>query len=153
MSYVDRILETNEHVIYRTNPSRTLLFPAIALGLAAGVILLVATSEPEFQGVGVVAAALLAVFAIIVWVRVWFRRFTTEIAVTNRRIIVKKGFIRRQTIEMNMHKVESVDVDQTLLGRLFNYGDVTIRGTGTTLETISKIDAPLRLRTAVTAGP
>jgi uncharacterized membrane protein YdbT with pleckstrin-like domain len=126
--------------------------PATALGLTAGVVLVLATGEPAYQSVGVVVAALLAIVAILVGVRGWFRRFTTEIAVTNRRIIVKKGFVRRRTTEMNMSKVESVDVDQSLIGRLLNYGDVTIRGTGSTLETINKIDSPLRLRTTVTAG-
>jgi hypothetical protein len=53
---------------------------------------------------------------------------------------------------MNMQKVESVDVDQTQLGRLFDYGTVTIRGTGSTLESFRMIDRPLKLRTAITAG-
>jgi hypothetical protein len=72
--------------------------------------------------------------------------------VTDRRIILKRGFIRRHTIEMNMQKVESVDVDQTLIGRLFNYGNVTIHGTGSSFENLRMIDPPLRLRTTVTAG-
>jgi hypothetical protein len=66
--------------------------------------------------------------------------------------IAKRGLIRRHTVEMNMNKIESVDVDQTLLGRLFNYGNVTIRGTGSTFEPLHMIDAPLKLRTTVTAG-
>jgi hypothetical protein len=53
---------------------------------------------------------------------------------------------------MNMQKVESVDVDQTLIGRLFNYGNLTIRGTGSSFEKLSRIDSPLKLRTTVTAG-
>jgi hypothetical protein len=53
---------------------------------------------------------------------------------------------------MNLRKVESVDVDQTLLGRLFDFGSVTIRGTGSTFETLGMIDSPLKLRTTVTAG-
>jgi Bacterial PH domain len=58
----------------------------------------------------------------------------------------------RGTVEMNMNKIESVDVDQTLLGRLFNYGNVTIRGIGSSFEPLRLIDAPLKLRTTVTAG-
>ena len=77
---------------------------------------------------------------------------STEIAVTDRRIIFKRGLIRRHTVEMNMQKVESVDVDQTLMGRLFNYGNVTVRGTGSTFETLRMIDSPLKLRSTVTAG-
>ena len=66
--------------------------------------------------------------------------------------MLKRGFIRRHTVEMNMQKVESVDVDQSQFGRLFNYGAVTIRGTGTTLERLAMIDQPLKLRSAITAG-
>jgi hypothetical protein len=63
----------------------------------------------------------------------WFRWWITEIAVTNRRVIYKKGFIRRRTNEMNMDKVESVQVD---LGRMLDYGNVTILGTGEGFETL-----------------
>ena len=66
--------------------------------------------------------------------------------------MLKRGFIRRHTVEMNMQKVESVDVDQSQFGRLFNYGAVTIRGTGSTLERLAMIDQPLKLRSAITAG-
>ena len=81
----------------------------------------------------------------------WFRRWTTEIDVTDRRIVYKRGFIRRHTVEMNMDKVESVDVDQSILGRMLNYGDITIRGTGVGIEPLNNIDAPLEFRNQVTA--
>jgi uncharacterized membrane protein YdbT with pleckstrin-like domain len=81
----------------------------------------------------------------------WFRRWTTEIDVTNRRIVYKRGFIKRHTVEMNMDKVESVDVDQSIFGRLLNHGDITIRGTGIGLEPLRGIGAPLEFRNHVTA--
>jgi len=93
-----------------------------------------------------------AIAAIGAFIPAWLRRLTTEIAVTDRRIILKRAFIRRSTIEMNMQKVESIDVDQTLAGRLFNYGNVTIRGTGSSFATLRLIDSPLKLRTSVTAA-
>src|SRR5262249_55482755 len=89
--------------------------------------------------------------AIIAWLRAWIRRASTELAVTDRRVIFKRGLIRRHTVEMNMDKVESVDVDQSILGRLFNYGDVTVRGTGASIEPLRMIDDPLALRSRVTA--
>jgi uncharacterized membrane protein YdbT with pleckstrin-like domain len=102
--------------------------------------------------VWLILAAILAVAAFVSFVRAWFRRWTTEIAVTDRRVILKRGFIRRHTVEMNMQKVESVDVDQTRLGRIFDYGSVTIRGTGSSFESLRMVDAPLKLRTTITAG-
>ena len=81
----------------------------------------------------------------------WFRRWTTEIDVTDRRIVYKRGFIRRHTVEMNMDKVESVDVDQSILGRMLNYGDITVWETGVGIEPLYNIDAPLEFRNQVTA--
>ena len=54
----------------------------------------------------------------------WFHRWTTETDVTNLRVVHKTGFIKRQTFEMSLDKVESVDVNQSILGRILNYGDV-----------------------------
>jgi uncharacterized membrane protein YdbT with pleckstrin-like domain len=151
MSYVDSILEPDEKIVYRTTLSWTLFGPAIGLAILALIVLLVETRlSGGLEVVGLTIAVILAVLALASLARAWFRRATTEIAVTDRRIILKRGFIRRHTIEMNMQKVESVDVDQTILGRIFNYGNVTMRGTGSTFETIRMIDAPLKLRTTVT---
>jgi uncharacterized membrane protein YdbT with pleckstrin-like domain len=97
-----------------------------------------------------VASAALAVVGIIMILRAWFYRWITEIAVTDRRVIYKTGFIRRQTNEMHMDKVESVRVDQSILGRILNYGDVTVLGTGEGFETIRLIGHPLELRNQIT---
>ena len=70
-------------------------------------------------------AGVLAVVALGFLFREWFVQWTTEIAVTDRRIIYKEGFVRRSTVEMHMDKVESVDVEQTIMGRLLDYGMVT----------------------------
>jgi len=76
----------------------------------------------------------------------WFTWWTTEIAVTNHRIIYKAGLIRRDTVEILMDKVESVDVDQSILGRLLGYGTVTVRGTGAGFEPLKRIAQPIELR-------
>jgi uncharacterized membrane protein YdbT with pleckstrin-like domain len=146
----DEILDSEERVIYRTTPSWTIYGPAATLAVCALVALVVGTNY-QLDAVGVLSAATLLLIAIVNFIPAWFRRATTEIAVTDRRIILKRGFIRRHTVEMNMQKVETVDVDQTLIGRLFNYGNVTLRGSGSTVESFRSIDAPLKLRTCVTA--
>jgi uncharacterized membrane protein YdbT with pleckstrin-like domain len=71
----------------------------------------------------------LVLVALILLIQQWLQCWITEIAVTNRRVIYKKGLIRRQTNEMNMDKVESVKIDQSILGRMLDYGSVTILGT------------------------
>lgn len=77
------------------------------------------------------------------------RRAGTEIAVTDKRVIYKRGLLRRTTVEMNITKIETVDVIQPVLGRLLNYGTVVIRGTGAGLEPLPTLADPLALRNAI----
>ena len=74
---------------------------------------------------------------------------STEFAVTNKRVIWKKGFISRNTGEMNLKKIENVQVNQGFFGRMFGYGDVVIVGTGGTREPFAKIASPLEFRKRV----
>jgi uncharacterized membrane protein YdbT with pleckstrin-like domain len=85
-------------------------------------------------------------------VRAFIRRATTELAITDRRVVYKVGLISRHTIEMNRRQVESVDVDQSLFGRMIGYGTIIIRGTGGSLEPMRQIDSPLTFRNYITAG-
>jgi len=151
MSYIDSILEPGERIAYRTTLTWTLFAPAIAVAVCGLIVLYFSLNRTGSSGVGLALAALLLLAALGLFVPAWFKRWTTEIAVTDRRIILKRGFIRRHTIEMNMEKVESVDVDQSLVGRLFDFGNVSIRGTGSSFERIRNIDAPLKLRASVVA--
>lgn len=73
-------------------------------------------------------------------------RYTDEFAVTNRRVIVKTGLISRKTLEMNLSKIESVNVDQSIFGRLLGYGTITIIGTGGTRESFPNISEPILFR-------
>lgn len=152
MPYIDSILEPGEQIRYHATVSWTIYAPAILLAILALASVAVGAEVPSLAFVGWFAAIVFALATVVVWIRAWFRRWTTEIAVTDRRIILKRGLIRRHTVEMNMQKVESVDVDQTLIGRLFNYGNISIRGTGSSFETLRMIDSPLKLRTTVTAS-
>ena len=150
MSYVDTILEPGEQVRYRTSISWTVYANGIWIALAA--LLCAYIGLKSYAGWLFAVSGALALIALVVFVVAHLKRLSTEIAVTDRRIIFKRGLVRRHTVEMNMAKVESVDVDQSLLGRVFDYGDVTVRGVGSTFERLTFIDAPLRLRTTVTAG-
>ena len=77
------------------------------------------------------------------------RQWTTEIVATNRRVIGKEGLISRRTVEMNLTKVETIGVDQGILGRIFNFGTIAVVGTGGTKETFRWIESPLEFRKAV----
>ena len=98
------------------------------------------------------AMAVIAAIVALYWMlRAWFHRWTTETDVTNLRVVHKTGFIKRRTFEMSLDKVESVDVNQNILGRMLNYGDVTVRGVGEGAETIQTIASPLEFRNHITA--
>jgi uncharacterized membrane protein YdbT with pleckstrin-like domain len=151
--YIDEILQPGEKVLYSTNAHWIFYLPAIAAWIVA-LVLLILSRETTVQAVTMLAlasAVVVALVALYLTVRAWFHRLTTETDVTNRRVVHKTGFIQRRTFEMALDKVESVDVDQSIAGRLFGYGNVTILGVGEGRETISTIASPLAFRNAITA--
>jgi uncharacterized membrane protein len=88
------------------------LCPGLLLVLVAVAGVVVAPSFAVNQQVVMIGVGAVALIGLLSLIGAWFRRWTTELAVTDRRIVYKRGFIRRHTMEMNMDKVESVDVDQ-----------------------------------------
>jgi uncharacterized membrane protein YdbT with pleckstrin-like domain len=155
MSYVKSVLQPGEHVRFATNIHWAIYLPGALLAILAAIVYWFGHQRLTVGAAWIwdlIAALVLACAA--VWLfGAWFRRWTTEIAVTDRRVIYKRGFVRRRTIEMHLDKVESVDVDQTILGRIFNYGDIIIRGVGVGIEPLENIEAPLTFRNHVTAEP
>ena len=124
------------------------------LGVAVALLAVVAywLSETRYMpGVWRYTAYALAFVAAVLLIRQWFEWWITEIAVTNRRVIYKKGLLQRETNEMNMDKVESVQIDQSILGRMLDYGDVTNLGTGEGFKTLRTIARPIELRNSITA--
>jgi len=73
-------------------------------------------------------------------------KYSDEFAITNRRVIIKTGLISRNTFEMNLSKIESVNVDQSILGRILGYGTIRIVGSGGTKEEFPNIRKPLEFR-------
>ena len=151
--YIDDILQPGEKVLYSTNAHWIFYLGAIAAWIVAAVLLALSRATVTegivllcLSGSGVVAlAALYWTFT------AWFHRWTTETDVTNLRVVHKTGFIKRRTFEMSLDKVESVDVNQSILGRILNYGDVTVQGVGEGKETIATIASPLAFRNFITA--
>jgi uncharacterized membrane protein YdbT with pleckstrin-like domain len=151
--YIDDILQPGEKVLYSTNAHWIFYWPAIAAWVVA-VVLVILSRATITEGVILLclSAAAVAALAGLYWaVKAWFHRWTTETDVTNLRVVHKTGFVKRRTFEISLDKVESVDVNQSILGRLLNYGDVTVNGVGEGTETISTIASPLAFRNFITA--
>jgi len=146
MSYVQSVLQPDERVKYVTDIHWIIFLPGIALFILAVLFYLLAVSTTSVFAFWAGIAFFFLILAVIALLSAWFQRVTTEIAVTDRRIIYKRGFISRRTIEMEMDKVESVDVDQSVMGRLLDYGDIIIRGVGVGIEPLKKIGSPIEFR-------
>lgn len=126
-SYIEGTLIKDEKVIYTGNVSLWSLAPLIALG----VLFLAAF------GLGIVF-----------WIVAYIRYKTTELAFTNKRVIAKFGFISRRTVELNISKVETIQVEQGILGRIFNFGTLVISGAGNPQAPIPGISDPMAFRRA-----
>jgi uncharacterized membrane protein YdbT with pleckstrin-like domain len=124
-SYVESNLINGEEIKYLAKVSKWSLLPKILLG----IVLL------PFWGVGLIFLASAAI-----------TYYTTELAITNKRVIAKFGLIRRDTIEINLPKIESIRVEQGFLGRIFGFGSVLVAGGGNPQAPIPGISAPIRFR-------
>lgn len=137
MSYVSELLMSGEKPVYQGKVHWIGYVPPAVLFVFA--LMFSRAEDNTFFGVlALIALAMLAKTAII--------QKTTELAITNRRIVGKGGFIRRYTVELQHGQVESIQVLQTALGRIFNYGSLSIRGTGGSQTVIGCITAPLEFR-------
>ena len=142
MSYVDQSLMPNERVTFRTRLS-SILFAAPLAVAVVGLGLLALGAAGRALGLVLLAVALL-------WALARYISFvTSEFAVTDKRVIMKIGVVKRRTLEMQLSKVEAVAVDQGIGGRLFRYGDIVVSGTGGTKERFRQIGRPLEFRRAV----
>ena len=125
MSYVENNLIQGEQVVYRAELHWIIfIWPVIFSFVLIGIPWLI--------------AAIL-------------QKKTTEMAVTNKRVIIKTGIISRRTIEINLSKIENIEVNQNIIGRIFGYGIITIVGTGGTHEPFENVSQPLDFRKSVLA--
>jgi uncharacterized membrane protein YdbT with pleckstrin-like domain len=154
MPYYTKVLQPDEtvKVVGRLHWSiylRALFVLAIAIALLLESDRL---PDPVWQRYARMAGGVIGVLGILMLLGAWIRRQATEIVVTDRRVIFKRGLLSRHTVEMNVSKIETVDVEQGLSGRIWGYGTVLIRGTGAGFEPLIGVGSPLRIRNAIVAG-
>jgi uncharacterized membrane protein YdbT with pleckstrin-like domain len=151
MSYVQQVLQPEETVRFHTTVHWSIFLSAIISVLIGLAFVVWHYMDQKANLLLLIGAMVFGVTGVVLAVAAWLKRFGTEVAVTDRRVIYKRGLIQRHTVEMNLDKVESVDVDQSLVARLLGYGTVTIRGTGQAIEPIRDMADPLRFRGAILA--
>jgi uncharacterized membrane protein YdbT with pleckstrin-like domain len=153
MSYYTKVLQPDEQVKYVGKLHWTIYRNAILLGVLAVVVAGFAmTLADDPRSLVLAGAGILAILALVSFLGAWFVRVSTEIVVTDKRIIHKVGWIARRTEEINITKVETVDVAQGIGGRIFDFGTVLIKGIGGSWEPLRRVAAPLQLRNAIMVG-
>jgi uncharacterized membrane protein YdbT with pleckstrin-like domain len=130
-SYVQGSLMPGEHVVYEGKISLWSLLPLIILGFLLIFV----------WGLG-----------LMFWLAAFIRYQTTELAITNKRVIAKFGFISRRTVELSLNRIEGIQVIQGISGRIFNYGSLVVSGTGSLKEPIPGISNPLAFRQAFSSS-
>lgn len=154
MTYYTKVLQPDERVLvvgrlHWSIYTRAVLILALATALAIGAFWV---PDPNGQRVAWIVAAGLGVVGLLAFLAASIRRRSTEIVVTDRRVIFKRGILSRHTVEMNVSKIETVDVEQGFGARLLGYGTVLIRGTGSGIEPLRRVGNPLAIRNAIVAG-
>ena len=144
MGYVENNLLPNEQVTYRAK------LHGIIYGFSASVfaiaILVVAL------GGGLIAGSAIAAVGALLLLPPWIRSTSSDFAITNKRVLIKVGLIRRHSLELLLQKIEGIGVDQGILGRILGFGTITVSGVGGTKEAFRMISNPLEFRRQVQAG-
>jgi uncharacterized membrane protein YdbT with pleckstrin-like domain len=145
MSYINRNLLAGEQVVFRTRLHWLLYLGPVLLTVFVLLPIAWLLSSGSWSGItwiplGVGLVILLAAF---------IKRQSSDFAVTNKRVMMKVGVFRTRSIELLLSKIEAISVDQSVMGRIFGYGDIVVTGSGGTKEAFSKIQSPLAFRRAV----
>ena len=139
MGYIEANLLPGETVVQRARLHWIVFLKAIAV-VVVGVGLLFL--QP------IVGAVVIAV-GLLMAIPPWLERFTSEFGVTSKRVIIKVGLVQRRTLELLIRQVEAISVDQSLTGRIFDFGTITLTGTGGVRETFHNISNPLEFRRSI----
>ena len=143
MGYVEKNLLPDERVTYRARLHWIIYALPVMVWLIAIVV--------AFGGGGI-AAPVVGVLGQILWLPAWIKAASSEFAITNKRVLIKVGLIRRHSLELLLQKIEGIGVDQTITGRILGFGTITVSGVGGTREAFRMISNPLEFRRQVQAS-
>ena len=157
MGYIENNLIPGEKILFKTRLHSITIFVHVVMGLSFALVGLYClyryTAErndpaSQSQAWGVAGGVLVLIGAITVIYAI-LKRNATEMAVTNRRILIKSGFLSHRTVELLLMRVESIVINEPFFGRMLGYGTVVIRGTGGTPEAFDCIARPKEFRRCV----
>ena len=143
MSYIEQNLQPDEQIIYKTKLHKIVFLEPIIFLVISILLFFMGISGAVWGTFMLLFLSLPSLFSALI------RRRTSEFAVTNKRVLIKTGWIRRKSLELLNTKVEGISVDQGILGRMFNFGTIIISGVGTTKQPFKNIENPLEFRKQV----
>ncbi len=150
LSYVAKNLLPGETVIYRAHLHPIIFLRPIFFALVGISFVVLSFVKKELSYFWMLGAVFLVYVAGLAVDRA-IHYLSSEFAITDKRVVIKVGFINRKTLEMVLTKVETIRVDQSILGRVLNYGTIVVTGTGGTNEPFTSIANPLEFRRQVQA--
>jgi len=136
VGYIESNLLADEKIIYKARLHGIIFVKPVAL-IVLGVI---------FLFIQPIIGSLVVVIGVVAVIPPLIDYLSSEFGVTNKRVIIKMGFLRRRTVELLLRQVEAISVDQSVLGRMLDFGSVTLTGTGGVREVFHNISAPLEFR-------
>ncbi len=155
-TYITESLSKDEKLIYATRPHWIIFMPPASIFILSLLVFLYLPSlllfnQAIWHGLGFheLASILLALIGVLGLLRAYIVYNTSEYGITNKRVIMKRGFIQRYSTEVFLSKIEGVNINQSITGRLLNYGSVIIVGTGGTTDYYSNVPNPVYFRQLV----
>lgn len=140
MSYINKTLLPDEKVIYRSHPHWIVVFRSfVALILIAAFLLIGGRYTPLSIGLFSLLGLTACLSGLIVY-------YSSEFGITDKRVIMKSGFISRYAFENSLDRIEGVEISQSIMGRILDYGSIRIRGVSGTNELFSAVRYPFRFR-------
>jgi len=152
MAYIDENLMDDEKIIFRTKPHWIIFSNAIIWSIFMMAAFMIGPFTPvgHWNMFGYTLYSIFGTFsflaACVTGLMSYIDYACSEYGITNKRVLIKVGFIRRSSLEVLLSKIESIQVDQTILGRMLQYGTIIIAGTGGSRDAYRNIPTPLKFR-------
>ncbi|EKE00565.1 MAG: putative membrane-associated protein [uncultured bacterium] len=142
MLYAEKTLLPGEKILYYTKPHYIIFYRAVLWVVFAALILI-------SNYIGTFIGKLLLLTSIFSCINVFIDYYCSEFVITNKRVLIKLGFIRRQSLEIFLERIEGIYVDQGIVGRMLNFGTLIVGGIGGTKNPFFYIPDPIKFRSNV----
>ena len=148
MSYIKKNLMSGENITYRAKLHWIVFIRPIIFFVVSILLFIIANRSTDELIIGLSMSFGILIIVIVPFIAIFtlITYYTSEFGITNKRIIMKIGFIRRKSLEILLSKVESIQVNQGIIGRILGYGSLVVSGTGGTKDPFNKISKPLEFR-------